>query len=283
MNETRYRKRPNRKRHCLKLRTQPEGTASQKFGCWPPLCWVAMQLPDKADVFARLMPSTVGYTSARFTQVGDMKTAGRRGRLVNGSVLDVDGWHRCVVQDVAAGITVGVLLIPQSMSYAILAGLPPIYGMYACTVPLFVYAAFASSTQLQIGTVATTSILLQSAVSSFNPTDPDDFIRIAIALSFVVGCVQVSVVAGGEGVKTQEAGSEVVLAALVVCMSAVSVLVSVLVRVLAHSMHTNCMCTCVCMCVSLRALTAPATGLWGRCLWDLPALASWPLCCHGPS
>lgn len=107
------------------------------------------------------MPSTVGYTSARFTQ------------------------------DVAAGITVGVLLIPQSMSYAILAGLPPIYGMYACTVPLFVYAAFASSTQLQIGTVATTSILLQSAVSSFNPTDPDDFIRIAIALSFVVGCVQV--------------------------------------------------------------------------------------------
>lgn len=86
----------------------------------------------------------------------------------------------------------GVLLIPQSMSYAILAGLPPIYGMYACTVPLFVYAAFASSTQLQIGTVATTSILLQSAVSSFNPSDTEDFIRIAIALSFVVGCVQVS-------------------------------------------------------------------------------------------
>ncbi len=77
------------------------------------------------------------------------------------------------------------------MSYAILGGLPPIYGMYACTIPLFVYAAFASSSQLQIGTVATTSVLLQAAVSGFNPASQDDFIRMAIALTFVTGLVQI--------------------------------------------------------------------------------------------
>jgi SulP family sulfate permease len=98
---------------------------------------------------------------------------------------------RLLRQDVAAGVTVGVLLIPQSMSYAILSGLPPIYGMYACTIPLFVYAAFASSTQLQIGTVATTSILLQSTVASMAPASTEEFIRIAIAVTFITGVIQI--------------------------------------------------------------------------------------------
>ncbi len=96
------------------------------------------------------------------------------------------------MQDVVAGITVGVLLIPQSMSYSILAGLPPIYGMYACTVPLFVFAMVSSSTQLQIGTVATTSILLQSAVSGAKPASQEEYVLVAITVTFITGVVQVA-------------------------------------------------------------------------------------------
>ena len=77
------------------------------------------------------------------------------------------------------------------MAYAILAGLPPIYGMYACTVPLFVYAVLASSTQLQIGTVATSALMLQSTVSSFKPASDEEFVRVAVAVTFVTGLLQI--------------------------------------------------------------------------------------------
>jgi SulP family sulfate permease len=96
-----------------------------------------------------------------------------------------------LLQDTVAGITVGVILIPQSMAYAILAGLPPIYGMYACTVPLFVYAMLASSTQLQIGTVATTALMLRSTVEGLSPVDEPEFIRLTIAVTFVTGLLQI--------------------------------------------------------------------------------------------
>lgn len=101
-------------------------------------------------------------------------------------------WRGRGHQDIIAGVTVGVILIPQSMAYAILAGLPPIYGLYACTVPLFVYAMLASSTQLQIGTVATTALMLRATVAGLNPADGDEFVRLAIAVTFVTGLIQVA-------------------------------------------------------------------------------------------
>lgn len=89
-------------------------------------------------------------------------------------------------------MTVGVILIPQSMAYAILAGLPPIYGLYACTIPLFVYAMLASSTQLQIGTVATTALLLRSTVAGLHPSSDAEFIQLAIGVTFVAGVLQIA-------------------------------------------------------------------------------------------
>ncbi len=56
--------------------------------------------------------------------------------------------------DLSTGLTVGVMLIPQGMAYAMLAGLPPIYGLYASLVPLFIYAIFGTSRQLAVGPVA---------------------------------------------------------------------------------------------------------------------------------
>ena len=52
--------------------------------------------------------------------------------------------------DLAAGLTVGVMLIPQGMAYAMIAGLPPIYGLYASTLPLILYAVLGTSRQLAV-------------------------------------------------------------------------------------------------------------------------------------
>ncbi|NDC88052.1 MAG: hypothetical protein EB075_04480 [Bacteroidetes bacterium] len=65
--------------------------------------------------------------------------------------------------DVSAGLTVGVMLIPQGMAYALIAGLPPIYGLYAALVPLVVYALLGTSRQLAVGPVAMVSLLVAAA------------------------------------------------------------------------------------------------------------------------
>jgi sulfate permease, SulP family len=56
--------------------------------------------------------------------------------------------------DMVAGITVGIMLVPQGLAYALLSSLPPIYGLYAGTVAGYVYTVFGTSGQLAIGPVA---------------------------------------------------------------------------------------------------------------------------------
>jgi len=67
--------------------------------------------------------------------------------------------------DVVAGVTVGIMLVPQSMSYAAIAGLPYRYGLYSSLTPLFVYALYGSSPQLQVGPVAMVSLLVELGLS----------------------------------------------------------------------------------------------------------------------
>ena len=62
--------------------------------------------------------------------------------------------------DFSAGVIVAVMLIPQGMAYAMLAGLPPVIGLYSATIPLLVYALFGSSRQLAVGPVAMVSLLV---------------------------------------------------------------------------------------------------------------------------
>jgi len=66
--------------------------------------------------------------------------------------------------DVIAGVTVGVMVIPQSMSYGRIAGLPYVYGMYSACVPTFVYALFGQSRQLAVGPVAMVSLLVEAGL-----------------------------------------------------------------------------------------------------------------------
>ncbi|MEM9822577.1 MAG: solute carrier family 26 protein, partial [Bacteroidota bacterium] len=92
--------------------------------------------------------------------------------------------------DLSAGLTVGVMLVPQGMAYAMLAGLPPIYGLYASTIPLFVYAVFGTSRQLAVGAVAMVALLISSGVGALAELGSEEFIRLAILLALMVGVIQ---------------------------------------------------------------------------------------------
>jgi len=92
--------------------------------------------------------------------------------------------------DLAAGLTVGVMLIPQGMAYAMLAGLPPIHGLYAVTLPLLVYALLGSSRQLAVGPVAMVSLLTATGVGAIAEIGTEAFLTLAIALSLMVGVLQ---------------------------------------------------------------------------------------------
>jgi len=92
--------------------------------------------------------------------------------------------------DMGAGLTVGVMLIPQGMAYASIAGLPAVYGLYASIVPLIVYAIFGTSRQLAVGPVAMVSLLTATAIGSFEGLAITDYIFYAILLAFLVGAIQ---------------------------------------------------------------------------------------------
>ena len=92
--------------------------------------------------------------------------------------------------DIIAGLTVGVMLIPQGIAYAIIAGLPPIYGLYASIVPLVIYALFGTSRQLAVGPVAMVSLLTATAIGSFQGLSTEQYIMYALVLAFSVGVIQ---------------------------------------------------------------------------------------------
>ncbi|MEL6971956.1 MAG: solute carrier family 26 protein [Bacteroidota bacterium] len=92
--------------------------------------------------------------------------------------------------DLAAGLTVGVMLIPQGMAYAMIAGLPPIYGLYASTLPLIIYALLGTSRQLAVGPVAMVSLLTASGIGVLAQGGTEVYIQLAIVLALMVGLIQ---------------------------------------------------------------------------------------------
>jgi SulP family sulfate permease len=92
--------------------------------------------------------------------------------------------------DFIAGITVGIILIPQGIAYALIAGLPPIYGLYTALVPQIMYAIFGSSRQVAIGPVAMDSLIVAAGVSTLALAGTDSYIEIAILLALMVGAIQ---------------------------------------------------------------------------------------------
>ncbi|NNF22588.1 MAG: sulfate permease [Saprospiraceae bacterium] len=97
---------------------------------------------------------------------------------------------KSIKSDLIAGLTVAVMLIPQGMAYAMLAGLPPIYGLYAGFIPLIVYPLFGSSKELSVGPVAVVSIIVLAGISPFATPGTTEFIQLAILTSLVAGIIQ---------------------------------------------------------------------------------------------
>ena len=93
--------------------------------------------------------------------------------------------------DLSAGITVAVMLIPQGMAYAMIAGLPPVYGLYAAIFPQLIYAIMGSSRQLAVGPVAMDSLLVATTLNTMAIVDAQHYISLAIFLAFFMGVIQV--------------------------------------------------------------------------------------------
>ncbi|MFK2820085.1 solute carrier family 26 protein [Flavobacteriaceae sp. LMIT009] len=92
--------------------------------------------------------------------------------------------------DISAGLTVGVMLIPQGMAYASIAGLPAVYGLYASIIPILIYALFGTSRQLAVGPVAMVSLLTATAIGSIEGLTNQEYIAYAILLALMVGGIQ---------------------------------------------------------------------------------------------
>ena len=92
--------------------------------------------------------------------------------------------------DLFAGLTVGVMLIPQGMAYAMLAGLPPIFGLYAAFVPQIIYAFMGTSRQLAVGPVAMDSLLVAAGLGALAISKIEDYISMAVFLAFFMGAIQ---------------------------------------------------------------------------------------------
>lgn len=92
--------------------------------------------------------------------------------------------------DFLAGLTVALVLVPQSMAYAQLAGMPPYYGLYAAFLPVMVAALWGSSNQLGTGPVAVVSLLTASTLAPLAAPGSAQFIALAIMLALMVGLFQ---------------------------------------------------------------------------------------------
>ncbi len=97
---------------------------------------------------------------------------------------------RRLKHDAVAGLTVALILIPQSMAYAQLAGLPAYYGLYASLLPPLVAALFGSSRQLATGPVAVVSLMTAASLEPIAATGSPGYIAYAMLLATMVGLVQ---------------------------------------------------------------------------------------------
>ena len=92
-------------------------------------------------------------------------------------------------QDVLAAVIVTIMLIPQSLAYALLAGLPPEVGLYASIGPLIAYAVFGTSRVLAVGPVAVVSLMTATAISALTETYEIGYAAAALSLAFLSGVV----------------------------------------------------------------------------------------------
>ena len=92
--------------------------------------------------------------------------------------------------DLTAGITTGAMFIPQGMAYALIAGVPPIYGLYAGVIPLLIYPLLGTSKNLSIGPVAIDMLIVAAGVSMLAEPNTERYITLTILLTMMSGGLQ---------------------------------------------------------------------------------------------
>lgn len=145
--------------------------------------------------------------------------------------------------DVMAGITVALVLVPQSMAYAQLAGLPVYYGLYASFLPPMIAALMGSSRQLATGPVAVVSLMTAAALGPMTIGNPDAYLAYAVLLAFMVGAFQLFLGVFKLGVLVDFLSHPVVLGftnagALIIATSQLGKLFGVSVEKSAHHYET---------------------------------------------
>lgn len=93
--------------------------------------------------------------------------------------------------DLVGGFTIAVVLIPQAMAYAVLAGLPPVHGLYASLVPLVLFALLTTTRHVSVGVTAVDMIILSAGVGLFAGRGTDDYLAMVFILTLMVGLIQV--------------------------------------------------------------------------------------------
>lgn len=134
--------------------------------------------------------------------------------------------------DLIAGITVALVLVPQSMAYAQLAGLPVVYGLYASFVPVIVATLWGSSSQLHTGPVAMLSLMSAAALIPFATPGSADFIELSVMLALMVGVLRLALGALSLGAIVNLLSSPVIVgftnaAALIIGLSQLSKVIGV--------------------------------------------------------
>ncbi|MCM3408484.1 SulP family inorganic anion transporter [Metabacillus litoralis] len=92
--------------------------------------------------------------------------------------------------DLSSGLVVAALVIPQGIAYALIAGLPPVIGLYTATIPVLIYLLFGSSPHVSIGPVAMVSILIFSGVTPYAVAGTPEYIQYVAILTILVGVIQ---------------------------------------------------------------------------------------------
>src|SRR5512136_1169221 len=104
------------------------------------------------------------------------------------------GYNRTKLRrDLGAGMTVAVVLIPQAMAYAMLAGLPPVYGLYAAVVAPLIASMWGSLQQLSTGPIAILSLLVLTTLTPLAEPGTAHYIALALLLSFMVGILYLAI------------------------------------------------------------------------------------------
>lgn len=97
-----------------------------------------------------------------------------------------------LLKDIVAGLTVGIVLVPQGMAYAMIAGLPPVYGLYASLFPILTYTILGTSRKIAVGPVAMDSLLVAAGLGTLSITGVENYIAMVVVLTLMVGVIQFS-------------------------------------------------------------------------------------------